>query len=105
MTKYDPVDHGSLYRGHDPLRGAHKQAGAFNKYWLTNGAHLNPIQRVGYLIFSLLFAGIGLAVETSCWQDLLALKLIALPWAGAGLFFLFLVPWGVINVFRFKSHR
>jgi hypothetical protein len=53
-------------RGHDPIRASWREAPDFNKAWLRNGESLRPMQRVGFVLISILFLCFALFCSNAC---------------------------------------
>ena len=47
---------------YDPLQRAENETRSFNTAWLKNGESLTLFQRIGFMVFSLAFFGIGLGL-------------------------------------------
>ena len=56
--------------GYDPLQKAHRESANFNQAWLKNGESLRPIQRVGFIIFSICFLFTAFFFADLCWAIL-----------------------------------
>ena len=93
------------HRKYDPLRGSSEQAGAFDRAWLKNGESLTPIQRVGFIICSLMFILIGFFLGIGCWEDFQSKNGTAILWAIGSLFFLGIGSLGLRNALvRHEKH-
>jgi hypothetical protein len=55
---------------YDPLQKAHRESTNFNRAWLKNGESLRPIQRAGFVIFSICFLFTGFFFADVCWAIL-----------------------------------
>src|SRR5258708_5771638 len=85
----------------DPLRAASSEAPTFNRLWLTHGASMTPLQRVGFGIFSLAFVGIGLFTLAGAVSTFGAPELfLCFCYSMATVFFLYLGLRGLRKVFR-----
>jgi hypothetical protein len=106
-SKYDttePEDERSIHRRqvYDPLTTARNQSDGFNRAWLKNGESLLPIQRFGYVIFSLAFVGIGLFFGMACWENFRSNDPMSVLWGVGTLFFLYLGSLGLRNAMKFR---
>jgi hypothetical protein len=109
-NKYDstePENERSIHgrQVYDPLTTASNQSDAFNRAWLKNGESLLPIQRFGYVIFSLAFVGIGLFFGVVCWGNFRSSDPMSVLWGVGTLFFLFLGGLGLRNAMKFRRGK
>jgi len=64
----DPLSESSqANKSYDPLRSASKESADFNIAWLKNGETLRPVQRVGFVVISMLFLGGAFFWANACW--------------------------------------
>jgi hypothetical protein len=92
--------------GHDPLQAAESQSNSFNTLWLKNGEAMTLTQRIGCLMFSLLFFACGLFAGQSSVIEIRGADgtswFFGVFFALVSLFFLVFGVLGLRNVLRFK---
>jgi hypothetical protein len=54
-------------RSYDPLRSSWKESSEFNRAWLNSKESLRTVQRVGFVIISMIFLGGGTFWANACW--------------------------------------
>jgi hypothetical protein len=96
-------------KSHDynPLNSAHKETPNFNRLWLRNGENLKPIQRIGFMVFSLAFLAAGFCFWQASWEFFTDHSSGWLFWAlgfgFASAFFFCVGVAGLRNSLRFKK--
>ena len=87
-------------RSYDPLQEVSIDSPTLAKSWLTNGQFLTPVQRVGYVLFSIGYIGAGLFTLGASIEDFKEKDVFfSLGFGVATAFFFYFGLRGLRNVF------